>query len=213
MRKLPVYILIDTSGSMRGEPIEAVKAGLNSLFKSLIRDPHALDSIYISILTFDREAKILLPLSELNNNLVLPEIPPLESSPTNLGEALQLMCQLYSKEVKKSSLEAKGDWLPVAVIMTDGSPSDTMLFEQMCETLKSNAYPFSRIIGCAAGPKAKTEPLKKFATDVVFLETMDSNSFSQFWQWVSQSFSRLSQNTSREVDELPPPPEEIKLVL
>jgi uncharacterized protein YegL len=42
---------------------------------------------------------------------------------------------------------------------------------------------------------------------------MDSNSFSQFWQWVSQSFTRLSQNTARDVDELPPPPQEIKLVI
>ena len=28
MRHLPVYILIDTSGSMKGEPIESVKVGL-----------------------------------------------------------------------------------------------------------------------------------------------------------------------------------------
>ncbi|MBD5607396.1 MAG: tellurium resistance protein TerY, partial [Desulfovibrio sp.] len=28
MRRLPVYILLDTSGSMKGEPIESVKAGL-----------------------------------------------------------------------------------------------------------------------------------------------------------------------------------------
>ncbi|MDR1608724.1 MAG: VWA domain-containing protein, partial [Deltaproteobacteria bacterium] len=209
MRKLPVYILIDTSGSMRGEPIEAVKAGLNSLFRSLLRDPHALDSIHISIITFDREAKILLPMTELNNSLVLPTIPPLESSPTNLGEALQLMCQLYDKEVNKSTDAAKGDWLPLAVIMTDGSPSDTMLFEEMSAKLKAKTYPFARIIGCAAGPKAKTGPLQQFATDVVILETMDSNSFSQFWQWVSQSFTRLSQNTARDVDELPPPPQEI----
>ena len=27
MRKLPVYLLLDTSGSMYGEPIEAVKNG------------------------------------------------------------------------------------------------------------------------------------------------------------------------------------------
>jgi uncharacterized protein YegL len=198
---------------MRGEPIEAVKAGLNSLFRSLLRDPHALDSIHISIITFDREAKVLLPMTELDNSLALPEIPPLESSPTNLGEALRLMCQLYDKEVQKSTPAAKGDWLPLAVVMTDGSPSDTMLFEQMCAEIKTNSHPFARIIGCAAGPKAKTEPLKKFSTDVVFLETMDSNSFSQFWQWVSQSFTRLSQNTARDVDELPPPPQEIKLVL
>jgi uncharacterized protein YegL len=213
MRKLPVFILIDTSGSMRGEPIEAVKTGLQSLFKSLLKDPHALDSIHLCIITFDREARILLPMTEIENNLALPEIPPLESSPTNLGEALELMCKLYDQEVKKSTADAKGDWLPVAVVMTDGSPSDTLLFNNMCNILKSNSRPFARIIGCAAGPKAKTEPLQKFSTDIVYLETMDSNSFAQFWNWVSQSFSRLSQNTVREVDELPPPPPELKIVL
>ncbi|MDR0549975.1 MAG: VWA domain-containing protein [Deltaproteobacteria bacterium] len=212
MRKLPIYILIDTSGSMRGEPIEAVKAGLNSLFRSILRDPHALDSIYLSIITFDREAKVLLPLTDVHTGLTLPEIPPLESSPTNLGEALQLMCELYNKQVEKSTPTVKGDWLPLAVVMTDGSPSDTMLFEQMSEKLRSDEYQFARIIACAAGPKAKTEPLKKFATDIVSLETMDSNSFSQFWQWVSHSFSRLSQNTTRDINELPPPPQEIQIV-
>ena len=30
-RRLPVYLLIDTSGSMRGEPIESVKVGIDSL--------------------------------------------------------------------------------------------------------------------------------------------------------------------------------------
>lgn len=43
MRRLPVYILIDTSGSMRGEPIEAVKVGLDSMVSSLRTDPYALE--------------------------------------------------------------------------------------------------------------------------------------------------------------------------
>ena len=29
MRRLPVYILLDTSGSMKGEPIHSVNVGLN----------------------------------------------------------------------------------------------------------------------------------------------------------------------------------------
>ncbi|MDR0354274.1 MAG: VWA domain-containing protein [Deltaproteobacteria bacterium] len=210
MRKLPIYILLDTSGSMRGEPIEAVKTGLQSLLSSLRRDPYAMETVYICIVTFDREARILSPMTELSV-FNLPDIPPLESSPTNLGEALELMCKLYDKEVIKANDEQKGDWLPLAVVMTDGSPSDTMLFEEMCEKLRN--YRFAHLIGCAAGPKAKTEPLRRFATDVVTLETMDSNAFSQFWQWVSLAVSRQSQTTDLSHEDLPPPPPEIKLAL
>ena len=32
-RRLPVYILIDTSGSMKGEPIESVKVGLSDMIR------------------------------------------------------------------------------------------------------------------------------------------------------------------------------------
>jgi uncharacterized protein YegL len=208
MRKLPIYILIDTSGSMRGEPVEAVKTGLRSLFKALQKDPYALETVHVSVITFDREARILMPMTEVKD-AALPEIPELESSPTNLGEALQLMCSRYDAEVAKSTPAAKGDWQPLAVVMTDGAPSDTLLFNGMCEKLKG--YRFSRIIGCAAGPKAKPEPLRKFCTDVVALETMDSNSFSSFWQWVSQTFSRQSQTGNVVTDDLPPPPPEMTI--
>lgn len=34
MRRLPVYLLLDTSGSMKGEPIESVKVGLEAMIAS-----------------------------------------------------------------------------------------------------------------------------------------------------------------------------------
>jgi uncharacterized protein YegL len=212
MRKLPIYILLDTSGSMRGEPIEAVKSGLRSLFSGLRRDPHAMESAHVCVITFDRAARVLLPMTGLEN-LKMPEIPPLESSPTNLGEALELLCQLYTKDVVTSTQTSKGDWLPLAVVMTDGSPSDTALFSDMCEKIKSPAYSFARIIGCAAGPKAKVEPLKRFATDIVSLETMDSNSFAKFWAWVSSSFAKHSHSNDMGLVQLPPTPEGLRLVI
>ena len=60
MRRLPVYLLLDTSGSMNGEPIQAVNVGLQSLLSSLRSDPHALDTVYISIITFDKFKPILV---------------------------------------------------------------------------------------------------------------------------------------------------------
>ncbi len=56
MRRLPVYLLLDTSGSMYGEPIEAVKNGMQVLISTLRQDPYALETAYLSVITFDSSA-------------------------------------------------------------------------------------------------------------------------------------------------------------
>ena len=73
MRRLPVYLLIDTSGSMRGEPIESVKVGIESMISTLRQDPYALETVNISIITYDRDVKIIRPLTPLDE-LQLPNI-------------------------------------------------------------------------------------------------------------------------------------------
>ena len=86
-RRLPVYILIDTSGSMKGEPIESVKVGLSDMIASLRLDPYALETACISIITYDKDVKQILPLTELEN-LQLPVIACPEAGPTHMGAAL-----------------------------------------------------------------------------------------------------------------------------
>ena len=44
MQRLPVYSILDTSSSMRGEPIEAVNTGIRVMGCALRQDPHAADS-------------------------------------------------------------------------------------------------------------------------------------------------------------------------
>ena len=51
-RRLPVYLLIDTSGSMKGEPIESVKVGIETMLSTLRNDPYALETVNISIITY-----------------------------------------------------------------------------------------------------------------------------------------------------------------
>ena len=66
MRRLPVYLLLDTSGSMYGEPIEAVKNGVQTLVSSLRQDPYALETAYLSVITFESSAQQITPLTELS---------------------------------------------------------------------------------------------------------------------------------------------------
>ena len=105
MRHLPVYILIDTSGSMKGEPIESVKVGLADMIATLRQDPYALETVCISIITFDRDVNQVLPLTELEN-LQLPNIVTPDSGPTHMGAALKMLCDKIDVEVKKP-------WAPV----------------------------------------------------------------------------------------------------
>ena len=73
MRRLPVYLLIDTSGSMRGEPIQAANVGLQTMMASLRQDPHALDSVHLSLITFDKDVNLIFEMTELSK-VQMPEI-------------------------------------------------------------------------------------------------------------------------------------------
>ncbi len=195
---------------MRGEPIESVKVGLESMLSSLRQEPFALESVNISIITFDRDVKQILPLTPLDE-LQLPEISTPESGPTHTGMALKLLCNRIDKEVRLSSPDQKGDWMPLLFIMTDGKPSDVQLYREMIPEVKKRK--FAGIIACAAGMSAKTEPLKELTDSVYSLDTLDSASFKKFFKWVSDSIG-VGNRSIGATDELqlPPPPPEVNVV-
>ncbi|MDE5645875.1 MAG: VWA domain-containing protein [Muribaculaceae bacterium] len=212
MRRLPVYLLLDCSGSMYGEPIEAVKNGVQVLVSTLRQDPYALETAYLSIITFDSSARQVAPLTELSA-FQQPNIQA--SGCTALGEALALLAQRADQEVTKTTEEKKGDWKPLVFIMTDGEPTDD-LNKGLAEFKKRK---WGMVVACAAGAGANTDTLKKITECVVSLDTADSAPIKAFFKWVSASVSTGSMKVEEAGAEattlsaLPPPPPEVNIVV
>ena len=210
-RRLPVYLLIDTSGSMKGEPIESVKVGIESMLSSLRQEPYALESVNISIITYDREVKVLAPLTPLEDFQLLEIVCP-ESGPTHTGAALELLCKQVDSEVQLSTPERKGDWMPLMFLLTDGKPSDIQVYNNAIPQVRKRH--FASIVACAAGMHAKTDPLKQLTDQVYALDTLDSASFKKFFQWVSASIEIGNKSIGATDElELPPPPEEVNVIV
>lgn len=208
-RRLPIYLVLDTSGSMTGEPIEAVRQGVKALLSDLRSDPQAIETAFLSVITFNSGAQQVCPLTEL----MLFQEPTLDASgTTSLGAAFTLLDQAIDKEVRKSSGTQKGDWKPLVFIMTDGEPTDE--WQGPADLLKKKKV--GNIIACAAGSGAKTDPLKHATEIVVKLDNLQPDTLKKFFRWVSDSIKTTSASVSQVAADapisLPPPPPQIQIV-
>lgn len=205
-RRLPVYLLLDVSGSMTGEPIESVRNGLQMLISALRGEPQALETAYLSVITFESSAKQVVPLTDLASF----QEPVLSAGGTTaLGEALILLCNKVDTEVNKTTK----DWKPLVFIMTDGVPTDD--WQKGAEKIKKKEL---TVIACAAGFDADTNILKQITENVVQLHSASSGDLAAFFKWVTDTIVKGSQKieTGGEkvsgMNELPPPPPEINVV-
>lgn len=190
MRRLPVYLLLDTSDSMLGEPIAAMKKGIQALTFTLRQDPHTLTTVYLSIITFDSFANQVVPLAALSG-LKMPQLKALGT--TALGDALSLLASRVDLEVNKPTFLKKGDWKPLV-----GAPTDNWK-KGLLDLRKQK---IGMIIACAAGRRADVDVLKEVADHVMVLNTVDNASIKAFFQWVTEAISNGSRKIELENTEL-----------
>ena len=181
-RRLPVYFVVDTSHSMRGDPISIVTKELEKLVESLQCDPMAFETVWMSLICFATEARQIVPLTEIGDF----QMPSLKAGGrTNLGAALRLLEECIARDVRKQTDTQKGDWRPLAFVFTDGGPSDS--YKRIADGLRGANV--ANVVGCAAGEKAKVEPLKRLTDAVVRIDSLGEGSLGAFFEWVTQSIA------------------------
>ena len=186
-RRLPVYLVLDVSESMLDEGIDALQKGLTALMMDLHGDAQALETAWVSVITFADRAEQVVPLTELAR----VRIPPLRCRPgTALGGALTLLAECVRREVRTQSAEVKGDWKPLVFLLTDGMPTDD--WERPAAALRAMAgrYPANLVaIGC--GEEVDPYVLGQVSGSVLMMRG-DPESFRRLFQWISSSITVTS---------------------
>jgi uncharacterized protein YegL len=209
IRRLPVYLLLDCSESMAGPAIEAVDRGVQTLVSELRGNPQALETAYLSVITFSRYAKQVVPLCEL----IQFQPPKLSIHPgTSLGAALKLLLECLRREVVKTTPTTKGDYKPLVFLLTDGQPTDN--YEPVAAAVRAANNPrVANIYAIGCGPDVDTDVLREVTDIVLQLPEMTPEAFKKFFVWLSASIQTASTRLGdgNQPVEMPPLPRDLEL--
>jgi uncharacterized protein YegL len=187
-RRLPIYLLVDCSESMAGEAIEDVSRGLDTMIQQLQSDPHALETAWLSVITFSRTAQQVVPLTEL-----LDFRPPRLSvrTGTAMGAALRLLVNRLQNEVRRTTATTKGDFKPLVILLTDGQPTDD--YQSAAQHIRSFRNPaIANIYAIGCGPDVDTDILREITEIVLQLRNMTPQAWQKLFVWLSASVSSTS---------------------
>lgn len=193
IRRLPVYLLIDCSASMVGDAITAVDMGLRQLLADLWSNPQAMDTVWLSLITFASTAEQIVPLTEISE---FDPVPLSAGGATALGEAIALLSESMEREVRKTARDQKGDWKPLVFVLTDGEPTDQWE-EPVDDFRKENR---ATVIACGAGPEVNSDTLQRLGHKVIRLQDTQPGTLGTFMQWVTMAVTNASQAVGTRAD-------------
>lgn len=187
--RVPICLVLDVSGSMAGEPIEELQMGVRMFFDAIRQDDVAQYSAEIAIITFGGVVEKALDFYAINRQ----QIPKLcASGLTPMGGALDLALNLLDArkgEYRRAGVDYYQPWL---VLMTDDAPTDSidsaaLRISELVGSRKLTVFPIG------IGDSANLEELGQLSPNRPPLKLKGLN-FREFFLWLSQSVSRVSQS-------------------
>lgn len=160
IERIPIFFVLDTSGSMDGQPISmlnhAMEEVLNILGNFAASNADAL--LKIGVLQFSSGAKWMQPkgLEEFGDFVYNPLTA---GGLTDMGAALDELDQKLSR--RSFLVSTTGRCKPIIIFMTDGQPTDP--WEKALKNISENNkwYQNSIKIGFAVGDQANTSILSQ----------------------------------------------------
>lgn len=119
-RKLPIYMLIDTSAAMSGPAIDSIHHALLELKQQLVRSPETLENGMVSFILFNDVAQLyaFAPLDEL----YAPDL--VASGRRSFGAALHVLVESLQHDLDGMRVGVRSPQRPLVILIIGGTPTD-----------------------------------------------------------------------------------------
>lgn len=192
--RVACVLLVDTSSSMGGAPIGELNDGYEKFRGYLMDDELASHRAEVAVVEFNSTARVAVPMQE---GRTLPPHTFSASGLTSMGAAINKALDLIDArkaEYRSGGVEYYRPWI---VVFSDGSPTDTPVFDQAVRRLTEvQNRKGVTVFPIGIGQSADMDALSRLSTQRGALRLAAVN-FGAFFEWLSRSMSAVSHSQAK----------------
>lgn len=204
-RIMPVFFLVDTSGSMDGKNIGAVNSAIEEIIPDLrhLSESQADSEIRLAVMQFSSGCEWVTPsLMALDS---FDDWVPLQAGGlTELGQALEELNNKLSKNgfLERSSASS-GYYAPVIILLTDGEPTDD--YVNPLKKLQENKWYQSALKIAIAVGEANKEVLKRIVRNIELVINVDDISqLKKVIRFIAVTSSQIASTSATVSEDIKP---------
>jgi uncharacterized protein YegL len=197
-QRCPVMILLDSSYSMTGAPINELNEGIQLFRQNIQEDEIAALRVEIAIVTFGGQPKLMQDFSTVKNF----NPPKLQANGnTPMGAAIEIA--LDKLEERKNIYKSSGVpyYQPWILLITDGVPTDD--YNRAAQRVRAATAQRKLSFYCVAVRNADLNILKQIAPENTPPLPLEGLKFKELFKWLSASVRATSRHEIGEQVEVP----------
>ena len=191
-RALPIFILADTSGSMRGENINELNLALREMLTALNDADDIRGKFQLCVIGFGGDVNVIQPLADIDG-LQLPELNAAGNTP--MGEAFDTVREM----IEDRNVVSSRAYAPTIVLISDGIPTDCSeeiyhskeysKWEPLNNLHSAERSSKSQRLALGSGADADFGMLKEFINnpEIPVIKANDASGITKFFRWVTMS--------------------------
>jgi uncharacterized protein YegL len=190
-------LVLDTSGSMEGDPIEQLNAGLQQFYAEVARDPVALSRVEVAVVTF---GPVHLTQAFAPTDMCAVEHLTANGS-TPLGAALNTALDVLEQRkslYKKSGIPYYRPWI---FLITDGFPDDDDPWQAAAQRIKALEAKKGLSFFAVGVDEADMDVLNSLGSRPAM--RLKGYSFAEMFLWLSDSMRSVSNSDPSGTGPLP----------
>ena len=117
--RCPCVLLLDTSSSMKGAPIDALNAGVQLFRDELVKDSLASRRVEVAVVSFNTHIEVVQPFVTVNN---FYPTPLTVQGFTSMGTAIERALDLIQHRKNLYRMTGVAYYRPWVLMVTDGEP-------------------------------------------------------------------------------------------